>query len=166
MTVTTTIQTARCILRHPTEDDVDNLVALDSDPAVMRYVPTLPNPKREEMLMRIKSPLAKGTWVVEESNLLNGPVFVGLAFLHRLEDWGPVELAGRFVPAYQGMGFAQEVSEALIDYAFNELDEPKLCGVVHRRNMPAIAVLKHFGFERKGEMTAYGSRMDYYELER
>jgi RimJ/RimL family protein N-acetyltransferase len=32
------LETERLILRRFTEDDVDNLVALDSDPEVMRYL--------------------------------------------------------------------------------------------------------------------------------
>src|SRR5262245_33261743 len=42
------LETERLILRRFTEDDVDNLVDLDSDPAVMRYLSGGPPTPREE----------------------------------------------------------------------------------------------------------------------
>src|SRR5262249_58548764 len=43
------LETDRLILRRFTEDDVDNLSALDSDPAVMRYITGGSSTPREEI---------------------------------------------------------------------------------------------------------------------
>lgn len=50
------LDTPRLILRRFTADDVDNMVALDGDPAVMRYItggrPTPRDEMRDDMLPR------------------------------------------------------------------------------------------------------------------
>src|SRR5688500_4061794 len=43
------LETERLILRRFTEDDVDNLYELDSDPAVVRYTSGGPSTPREEI---------------------------------------------------------------------------------------------------------------------
>ena len=51
------LETGRLTLRRFTPDDVDNLVELDSDPDVIRYV-TRHQPSREEVVARLSKRIA------------------------------------------------------------------------------------------------------------
>ena len=68
------LETDRLLLRPFTTDDVDHLVALDSDPAVMRFINGGRTTPREEVVERVlprflwyqEQPHGYGFWAVEE----------------------------------------------------------------------------------------------------
>jgi RimJ/RimL family protein N-acetyltransferase len=121
------LQTERLLLRRFTGDDVDNLVELDSDPDVMRFINGgRPTPRREienEVLPAFLGYYERfagyGFWAVVERSTGS---FVGWFHLRPAE--GPsdeVELGYRLRRSAWGNGYATEGSRALIDKAFAEL---------------------------------------------
>ncbi|MEU4098302.1 GNAT family N-acetyltransferase [Streptomyces sp. NPDC026673] len=117
------LETERLRLRHFTDTDADAelLVALDSDPEVMRYLgngrPTPSDVIRHEVLPRFAR---SSVWAAEE---LSTGQFVGwFALTPRPE--GPaddLELGYRLRRAAWGRGYATEGSRALIHKAFTDL---------------------------------------------
>jgi RimJ/RimL family protein N-acetyltransferase len=118
------LTTDRLTLRRFTADDVDDLVCLDSDPVVMRYLTGgRPTPRElftREVLPKIFRWYATGTlgrWAAED-RLTGG--FLGWFALDATDQAGEGELGYRLRAAAWGRGLAAEGSRALIDKGFTE----------------------------------------------
>jgi RimJ/RimL family protein N-acetyltransferase len=118
------LSTQRLRLRQFTVDDVENIVALDSDPDVMRYI-TLGQPTpRAAIEQRVlpswlkfyESEQRLGFWAAE---LVDTGEFIGWFHL-RPDRFEPEqqELGYRFHKRYWGQGFASEGGRALIRDGF------------------------------------------------
>jgi len=122
------LETERMILRRFTADDVDLLVELDSDPAVMRFITGGPATPREEIeqeyipayLEYYERYTGYGFWVAIEKATGN---FLGW-FHFRPAPESPLdepELGYRLRQTAWGKGYGTEGSRALIDKGFREL---------------------------------------------
>ncbi len=119
------LETERLTLRRFTPDDLDDLVALDADPAVMRYInggrPTARDEMRDDYLpwwlAYYDRGDAWGFWAAIERET---GAFLGWFHLRPNEEDPPdePELGYRLVRAAWGRGYATEGSLALIDAAF------------------------------------------------
>ena len=122
------LETDRLVLRRFTPDDVDDLTALDSDPAVMRYInggrPTTRDEMRDDYLPWWLAYYERGDrwgfWAAIEKAT---GAFLGWFHLRPNEgdpDDEP-ELGYRLVRSSWGKGYATEGSVALVRKAFEEL---------------------------------------------
>jgi len=122
------LETSRLVLRRFTVDDVDDLVALDSDPAVMRYITGGTATPRQEIetdhLPAFMSYYDQGDrwgfWAAIEKQT---GTFLGWFHLrpHDGEPEDEPELGYRLKREAWGAGYATEGSRALIFKAFTEL---------------------------------------------
>jgi RimJ/RimL family protein N-acetyltransferase len=124
--MTTFLETERLALRRFTESDVDNLVALDGDPEVMRHITGGRTTPRAEIvddylpafLGYYERFAGFGFWAVEDRH----GTFLGW-FHFRPQPHDPpnqVELGYRLTRAAWGLGYGTEGSKALIDKGFRE----------------------------------------------
>jgi RimJ/RimL family protein N-acetyltransferase len=119
------LETERLKLRRFTPDDVDNLVELDSDPQVMRYITGGRATPREE-IERLELPAflrrsdGYGFWAAVEKSTGE---FIGWFHLRPREDGAAdePELGYRLRRSAWGKGYATEGSRALIERAFADL---------------------------------------------
>jgi RimJ/RimL family protein N-acetyltransferase len=120
------LDTARLILRRLTEDDVDHLVQLDSDPDVMRFLtggrPTPREVIEKETLPRILavSQVGLGFWAAIEKATEE---FIGWFELRPLDQEGDLvegELGYRLRRHAWGRGLATEGARALVRKGFTE----------------------------------------------
>jgi RimJ/RimL family protein N-acetyltransferase len=136
-----------------TEDDLDDMAALLSDPDVMRHYP---RPKtREEALawidwnQRLYRQEGYGLWLV---SLRSTGEFIGDCGLTPQEIDGVTELeAGYHVCAgLQGNGYASEAAAACRDYARDVLRAKRLIAIIRPDNTPSRRVAEKIGlpFER------------------
>ncbi|MFE3858003.1 GNAT family N-acetyltransferase [Streptomyces griseorubiginosus] len=122
------LETERLRLRAFTEADVEDLVALDGDPEVMRFLtggaPTPPDTIRTRTLPRLLHDHpglgTRGYWAAEEKST---GTFLGWFEFRPLDDTTPtvVELGYRLNKAAWGRGYATEGSRALIAKGFTDL---------------------------------------------
>jgi RimJ/RimL family protein N-acetyltransferase len=120
------LETERLVLRRFTEDDVDNLVELDSDPDVMHFITGgRATPRREiesdvlPMYVDYHARFAGfGFWAAVEK--ASGR-FVGWFHFRPTAHADEVELGYRLLKSVWGKGYATEGSRALIDKGFAEL---------------------------------------------
>jgi len=129
------LETERLILRRLTMDDLDNLVALDSDAAVMRFLtggkPTPREVIEHEFLPRVfgyyKRYDGLGVWAAIERSTGD---FIGWVSNRPVEGTpNEVELGYRLRQSAWGKGYATEASRALIRKSFTELGAQ--CVVAH-----------------------------------
>jgi RimJ/RimL family protein N-acetyltransferase len=146
------LETDRLILRRFTQDDVDNLVALDGDPAVMRYITGGPPTPRETLehdhlpyyLDYYERYEGYGFWAVIEKSTGE---FLGW-FHFRPNQGAPEdepELGYRLRRSAWGKGYATEGSRALIRKGFTELGARRVVAFAYAENLASTRVMEKAG---------------------
>lgn len=167
------IETDRMILREFTEADVDNLVELDSDPEVTRYINGgRPTPREfvvETVIPRVLSYYSElaeqGIWAVIDR--VNGE-FMGWFHLrpHRADEL-ETELGYRFKQKYWNQGYATEGSKALIEKGFNQLKVNAIVAIADPANAASRRVMEKVGLRyEKDYAEADGFIVAKYRLDR
>jgi len=146
------LETPRLILRQLTPDDLDDLVALDSDPAVMRYINGGRPTPREEMrddylpwwLAYYERGERWGFWAAIERE---SGRFLGWFHLRpqKTDPDDEPELGYRFIRDAWGKGFGTEGSRALIDKAFTELGARRVYATTMKVNDASWRVMEKAG---------------------
>ncbi len=126
--MTTLLRTARLHLRQFTRDDLDELVELDADPKVMRFInggrPTPLEELRDDILPSWLGYYQRGDgWGFWAADDLTNGAFLGWFHLRprRSDPPDQPELGYRLRRDAWGKGLATEGSRALIDAAFGQL---------------------------------------------
>ena len=148
------ITTPRLVLRWVSEDDVDSLYEIFSDPQVMRYWSTAPLSNREAAA-DLQREIAEGNesermfkWGVA---LRDSNTVIGTATLFNLSlDNGRAELGYAMGRAYWGKGYMNEALKALVSYTFDVMELRRLEADVDPRNAASIRTLERLGFQREG----------------
>ncbi len=146
------LETERLVLRRFTEDDVDHLVELDGDPAVMHFITGgRPTPRREietdvlpAFLGYYERFAGYGFWAAIEKSTGR---FIGWFHFRPAKDSPPdeVELGYRLRRAAWGKGYATEGSRALIDKGFAELGVQRVVAFTMVVNVASRRVLEKAG---------------------
>ncbi len=146
------LETERLVLRRFTEDDVDNLVELDSDPDVMRFINGgRPTPRQEierdvlPMFLGYYERFAGyGFWAAVEKATGR---FTGWFHFRPVPaaDSEEVELGYRLGKSAWGQGYATEGSRALIDKGFAELGVQRVVASTMVVNVASRRVMEKAG---------------------
>jgi len=148
------ITTPRLVLRWISEDDIDSLYEIFSNPQVMRYWSTVPL-ANQEAAAELQREIAEGNesetmfkWgiALRDSNIL-----IGTTTLFNLNlDNGRAELGYALGRAYWGKGYMNEALNALVLHAFEVMGLRRLEADVDPRNTASIRTLERLGFQREG----------------
>ena len=146
------LETDRLVLRRFIESDVDNLLDLDGDPEVMRFItggkPTPRDVIRNETLPRFLNAYERfegfGVWAAIERSTGE---FVGWFEFYPWKDAGPeeVELGYRLRRSAWGKGYAREGSRALIRKGFTELGVRRVVAETMAVNTASRRVMEKAG---------------------
>jgi RimJ/RimL family protein N-acetyltransferase len=146
------LETDRLVLRRLTEADVDNLVELDSDPQVMRYLsggdPTPRDVMEREILPRFLSYYERypafGYWAAIDKS---SGEFLGWFSFKPNDPANPaeVELGYRLRRAAWGRGHATEGARALIDLGFSTLGVARVTANTYQDNLGSRRVMEKAG---------------------
>jgi RimJ/RimL family protein N-acetyltransferase len=148
------LETERLVLRRFTGDDVDALVELDSDPAVMRFInggrPTPRDEIENEVLPAFLGYYERypgyGFWAAVEKSTKR---FVGWFHFRPEHEAAPdeVELGYRLRRTAWGKGYATEGSRALIDKGFTELGVRRVFASAMVVNVASRRVMEKAGLQ-------------------
>jgi RimJ/RimL family protein N-acetyltransferase len=146
------LETERLRLRRFTAGDVDLLVELDSDPAVMRFITGGRPTSRAEIetdilpwwLAYYERYTGYGFWAAIER--ASGD-FAGWFHLRPADDGRPhePELGYRLRASAWGKGYATEVSRALVERAFRELGAARVTAETMAVNAASRRVMEKAG---------------------
>ncbi|HLZ08921.1 MAG TPA: GNAT family N-acetyltransferase [Chloroflexota bacterium] len=146
------LETERLILRRFTASDLDNLVDLDADPDVMRYIndgkPTPRDVIQNSALPRFLQYYERfdgfGSWAAIEKS--SGD-FLGRFVFQPAEDATPdeVELGYRLRKSAWGKGYGTEGSRALIRKGFTELGVQRVVAFTYGENLRSRRVMEKAG---------------------
>lgn len=178
--MTPTLETPRLLLRPLAPPDEADLIALDSDPEVMRYVGSpagvkSPAETAERARLRIREsqrgdyePL--GFWRIEGRG---DRAFHGVGALIRMpadphqgavDTDVDVEVAYRLARSAWGRGIATEAARALVAHALGPLGLPRVVAVTYPENRASQRVLDKLGFERRGLREYKGVQATFHVL--
>ncbi|MFC8916082.1 GNAT family N-acetyltransferase [Streptomyces sp. NPDC047821] len=137
------LETPRLVLRAVTAADLDDVVALDNDPEVMRYLnggrPVTREEVREGALERLMGP---GFWAARERGT---GAWLGWFQLEPTAREGEAELGYRLRRAAWGAGYATEGARALVDRGFRELGVRRVVARTMTVNAGSRRVLEKCG---------------------
>ncbi|HEX4884184.1 MAG TPA: GNAT family N-acetyltransferase [Casimicrobiaceae bacterium] len=162
--------TPRLALREFTRDDVDALLALDSDPRVMRYIGDGSTATRADVERGIDRTLARyaahpGTGVWHASRRDDGR-FVGWVSLKHAGESPDIEVGYRLLPEAWGLGFATELARAMLARGFDELRLDRVIGITHPENAASQRVLLKVGLRDEGWGRYYDCDVRLFALRR
>ena len=165
---------ARLYFRPLTAADAPGMFALDSDPAVHRYLGGVGGQMVSELAQSagtiafIKAQYAAtgiGRWAVL---LRDTNEFMGWAGLKQVV--GPIngqhdfyDLGYRFRPQFWRQGFGFEAAQAWLDYGFEALKLPRICAYADAENLGSRRILTKIGLREGNEFSEGGTRCVWYE---
>jgi RimJ/RimL family protein N-acetyltransferase len=158
--------TERLALREFTDGDLPDLMRLDTDPRVMRYIGSgraLTTDAVSEVLRRVRRYYDLypnlGVWRAERRDK---GAFVGWFCLKYIPRTVEVEVGYRLLPEAWGQGYATEGATALVRYGFEEVGLTRIVGLTHPRNAASQNVLLKAGLRDAGFANYYGRRLRYF----
>lgn len=144
------IRTQRLLLRRWRSEDRAAFAAINSDPAVVEFLPgPLSRAESDHLAERIENHFAAhgyGFWAIE---LLGGPHFIGFAGLAVVTFDAPftpaVEIGWRLASRYWGHGYATEAACAALEYGFDCLSLEEIVSFTVPANVRSRAVMERLG---------------------
>lgn len=149
--MTALLSTPRFDLRPHAPEDAAFMIALNSDPEVVRYTGDGPLPDEKaalEVIARLMNQWDSerlGRLVVVEKATGER---VGWCGLKRVER-GEIDLGYRFFRRHWGRGIATETARACVDHAFNDRGFERLIAYAAVDNPASVHVLQKLGFALK-----------------
>jgi ribosomal-protein-alanine N-acetyltransferase len=144
------LSTERLIIRPFLETDYQDLYEYLSLEETYRFEPGEPISLEESKKVCLER--AKGTdfWAATLKD--SGKKLIGHVSFIQTEPkffltW---EIGFIFNPAFQNKGYATEASQAIIEYAFKELDAHRIVGFCSTENVASYKVLEKCGMKREG----------------
>ena len=147
-----TFTTDRLILRPRTLGDYDACLAMDRDPAVVRYIPgPWADPQAHEAFLRDRItrpyPDGLGYWCIATQVSPNG--FLGWVLLIPRDAVGPeIEIGWRLVQRAWGHGYAAEAGAPIVRYAFETVGLDRIIAEIHPEHLRSQRIAEKLGFCR------------------
>jgi RimJ/RimL family protein N-acetyltransferase len=176
----------RLLLRPLREDDREQIISLNTDLDVIRYIAPGERPTRESASAWFDKviqetgqaipgdPDGRGLpgWMVIENK--GGGEWVGLAALrvlspNHLAALGiepEVEVGYRLHRAFWGNRYATDSARLLVAHGFGPLELPRISAIVNVENAPSNRVIQKLGFTHERIYECSNQRINYYTLTR
>jgi RimJ/RimL family protein N-acetyltransferase len=158
------LETLRLDLREFAPGDEHEIVRLDADPRVMKYIGDGRTHTRDETLshwfprMRRVARLYADLGIWRASRRDTG-AFVGWFSLKYAGRSSDIEIGYRLVPEAWGEGYATEGAAAMRDYGFDDVGLARIIGVTHPGNRASQRVLAKIGMVDEGYGHYYDQRL-------
>lgn len=161
------LETERLSLRESTVTDVDAFYRIYREPSITRYMENLFDDRDEERayienyIQNIYGFYGFGMWTVVHTG--TGTV-IGRAGLNVREGYELPELGFVTDVSFQRQGYTYEICHAILQYAFEELDFPKVQAFCHPDNTASVHLLQKLGFVYKEDALIDGGLHARYEI--
>ena len=141
--------TKRLTFRSWRDDDLELGLLLWGDPDVMEMIDSRGALSKEQILQKLSEEIA----LAGEHSIQYWPVFkksndefVGVCGLRPYKEQGVLEIGFQIRTKFWGQGLATEAAEAVIDYAFGELQVSALFAGHNPKNAASRHMLEKMGF--------------------
>lgn len=143
----------RVLLRDWRDDDLPAWAAMNADPAVRRYFPSVLDEAAalgEASRIRAHAEREGFTfWALEIPGVADFAGFVGLIRTGFDAHFTPcVEIGWRLAQAYWGQGYASEAARLALQQGFDTLQLDEIVALTVPANLPSQAVMQRIGMRR------------------
>ncbi|PXY46588.1 GNAT family N-acetyltransferase [Flavobacterium hydrophilum] len=150
------VETDRLILRRITNDDVNEVFELRSNPETMKYIPRPLAKTTEDALEHIA--------MIEEKIATNNGINWGITLKDNLKVLGIIgyyrlqpenyraEIGYMLLPEFHGKGIITEAVKRLITYGFNDLKLHSIEAVIDPENFASEKVLQKCNFIKEAHL--------------
>jgi ribosomal-protein-alanine N-acetyltransferase len=147
----TRIETPRLILRPWGEADRSGFAAMNADPEVRRYFPSvLSRPEADDFFDKLLGRQREGPTFAAVERKAGG--LIGMAGLAEVKDEMPpapaVEIGWRLIREAWGRGYATEAARGWLDHGFRTLDLGEIVAFTVPVNGRSRAVMERLGMTR------------------
>jgi [ribosomal protein S5]-alanine N-acetyltransferase len=162
------LETKRCYLIKLQRTDFEDVEKIYTNEKVREYLGG-PIPKEhtlkkfEDTLERINKDLDSFYWIVR---LKNNNDFIGLVSLSKHHDGINIEVSYEFLPNWWGFGYASEVISRIINFAFDQLNLPKIVAETQTANLSSCSLLERIGMKLEQTVHRFGAEQVIYGIER
>jgi len=91
---------------------------------------------------------------------------IGSILLQPLEGTFEIEIGYHILPEHWGKGYGSEAARRIVNYAFEDLDLPRICAVILPRNARSLSIIKKLDFIQRGILLHANFVHRYFKLER
>jgi len=143
-------ETERLMTRTQTMGDYSDLVLMQGDSEVMRFITGVAM-SEEETLKKLQRDLKqyqeKDPWITVMAVILKETGdFIGTIALYKEEnsEW---QIGYRFLPAYWGKGYGEEVLSGFLHHLSKHSELKKVYGTVDKQNTASVRVMEKAGMK-------------------
>ena len=157
------LQTNRCILTKPQQQDYENVKSLYMNAEVRKY---LGGPVEEqEFRTRIAAKLSSNTdsfyWIIRQAS---DKEFIGSVSLGLHHDGINTEISYQLLPKWWGNGYATEVLQGIIKYAFEDLGLAKVVAETQTANIASCRLLEKLGMQLETTIERFGAEQAIFSI--
>lgn len=147
------LETERLVLRTWEDQDLKDILAMNQDPKVMQYFPSLQDLEATKCLMnKVEQHFAEYGYSLYAAIRKDTEEFIGFIGLFKTQfkaHFTPAtEIGWRLLSEQWGKGFAVEGAKAVLKYAFEELKLPEIVSFTSQKNKRSIRLMQKIGLER------------------
>lgn len=164
-------ETPRLIRRELVADDAPGMFALDSNPAVLRFIGVPPQTSIEQSRAIIEFVQAQyrdngiGRWAVI---LKENGEFIGWSGLKLIRESvnghsNYYDLGYRFREEFWGKGYGFEAAQACLQYGFDTMQLPVIYAIVKEGNTASHRIIQKLRFRFNGMYEEDGEKIAWYE---
>jgi ribosomal-protein-alanine N-acetyltransferase len=157
------IETDRLVLRRITNDDVNEVFELRSNPETMKYIPRplVKNTKEAlEHIAMIEDKIVTNIGINWGISLKENQKLLGIIGFYRMQPENyRAEIGYILLPEFHGKGLIPEAVNRLITYGFNDLNLHSIEAVIDPENFASEKVLQKCGFVKE----AHFKESEFYE---
>lgn len=157
------MHTTHAILAKLQQSDYDDILLLHNDEQVRTYLGGPIDLKDfhcsfECMCSAIEP---EAYWIMREKQTT---AFMGLVSIDGYHDKKRYELSYQLLPEFWGKGYATEVLDLMIKYAFSELGLEELVSETQKKNVKSIRLLERLGMQKIDELERFGEQQIVYAI--
>lgn len=157
------IETERLILRRITNDDVNEIFELRSNPETMKYIPRPLVKTTEDALEHvtmIEEKIVSNVGINWGITLKGSSKILGIIGYYRMQPENyRAEIGYMLLPDFHGKGIISEAVKRLIMYGFHDLKLHSIEAVIDPENAASEKVLQKCGFVKEAHL----KESEFYE---
>ncbi|MFC4559214.1 GNAT family N-acetyltransferase [Virgibacillus kekensis] len=156
------IETERCFIKAFQKSDANDVKELYTNQEVRKFLGGIPS--ESTILETIEGMIFPEEdaffWVIKEKET---KMFIGLVSLSSHHE-GDIEISYQLHPDWWGKGYATEVVEKIIHYAFNELKISKLVAETQTANKSSCSLLERLGMNLEKKIIRFGAEQALHSI--
>jgi len=159
------LETDRLILRTWVDEDLEQMLAINQDPKVMEYFPSLQDLEMtKNFIDKVNAHFENHGYSLYATVRKDTGEFIGFIGLFTPEfesHFTPaIEIGWRLSSNHWGQSFATEGAKAVLDYAFRELKIPEIVSFSATGNAKSIRVMQKIGLKHNEADDFYHPKLD------